>query len=135
MQALPQLLNFVEIHVPKSLQLCDSFFTQFVLCSDVGVSSYMNKDEKDLMISFITIGDGGKTRYYSGKSVSTANNIIHEVKFKHGQIQIGQFNNVLYDVEQWKGTRLTLVLNLKFYIVEHLKELSSKYYNESEKYK
>ena len=42
MEALLQMLDFVENHVPKSLRLCDTFFTQFVLYSDAGVSSNMN---------------------------------------------------------------------------------------------
>ena len=68
MKALKQMLRFVENHVPKSLRLCDTFFTQFVLRSDVGVSSYMDKhkDEKDAIRSIITLGDvtsGGKTNH------------------------------------------------------------------------
>ena len=136
-ETLLEMIDLGENHVPKSLQLCDTFFTQFVLYSNVGVSSHVNKhkDEKDVIASIITLWDvssGGKTLYYSGKLVSTPNNIIYEVEFKYGQIQIDWFNNVVHNVEPWRGTRLTLVFNLKGDIVEHFKEFGSKYYNEYE---
>ena len=69
-----------------------------------------HKDGKDVISSIITlrhVKSGAKLEFCSGKLVSTMNNIVQEVKFKHGRIQICLFNNIVYDIEPWKGTRLT----------------------------
>ena len=142
-QGLLNMIEFIEREIPKSLRICDTFFTQMIMCSDVDVSSYMGKhiDEKDLITSFVTFGKvitGGKTRYYTGSSANNnSNNIVHEVAFEHGQIQIGQLDNIVHAVQPWTGSRITFNFNVKKDVINHFREYGSKYYNiyEQSKYK
>ena len=93
-------------------------------------------DEKDMITAFLTLGnptEGGKTRYYSGSKVSSTNRILHSVKFAHGQLQIGQLNEIIHDVEPWLGTRLTLNFNVKSDIISHFREYGYKFYETYEK--
>ena len=133
-QGLLNMIDFIEREVPKSLRICNTFFTQMVMCSDINVDSYMSKhlDEKDLITSFITFGKvktGGKTRYYTGSSATnTLNKVVHEVAFEHGQIQIGQLNKIVHAVQPWTGSRITFNFNVKSDVINHFREYGSKYY-------
>ena len=124
-QGLLNMIDFIEREVPKSLRICDTFFTQMIMCSDVNVSSYMGKhiDEKDLITSFVTFGKvitGGKTRYYTGSSANNnSNNIVHEVAFEHGQIQIGQLDKIVHSVQPWTGSCITFNIKVKCDVIKN----------------
>ena len=48
-----------------------------------------------------------------------SNKVVHEIYFEYVQLVIGQFSNIIHDVELWYGTRLSLIANIKNDSVNH----------------
>ena len=72
---------------------------------------------------------GGATQYYSGNKISNNNTLLHQVEFEHGQIQIGQYNQIIHGVQLWVGTRLTMNFNIKIPIIQHFEKEGSAFYD------
>ena len=130
-------IQFVKEHIPSSLKVCDSIFTQCVIVGDTVLSShggiYPHLDDKDVITCIITLGEvtkGGATIYYSGLKEKNPLNPVLSVPFEHGRIQIGSFSTVVHGVEQWEGNRITLNFNIKEQIVAHFRNFGDKYYSQ-----
>ena len=102
-QSIWDIILFIEQTIPKSLRICDSIFTQMILCSDVGISPYIekHKDDKDIITCILTLGEvsiGGKLRF-SSKKICPSDKIVHDISFGHGQLVKGQFCHIIHDIE------------------------------------
>ena len=79
-------------------------------------------DEKDIISSVFHLGKvflGGNTQYFNGTTAKHPGNEIHSVPFLHGNLQIGNFCDVLHGVEDWVGQRCGIQLNIKRDLLRH----------------
>ena len=51
------------------------------------------------------------------------------IPFQHGRIQIGFFNKVLHEAENWKGNRYVINFNLKKDVYNHFQIFGSEFYD------
>lgn len=101
-----------------------------VLIGDGSKNKNINyhKDHKDLISCIITFGEvteGGSTDYYDNNGV-----LVCGMKFKHGRIQIGQYDEVNHMCPQWKGVRTTINFNIKKSVLEHFKSFGTYYFDQ-----
>ena len=127
---------FSKKHIPPCLRICDTFFTQMIL---VGSFSHRegnippHEDSDDYVTALVSLGQtetlvGGDT-FYSEKTPDGLLRIIRRVPYRHGNIQIGIFNDVKHGAFTWKhGYRGVINLSLKKQMVEHFYKYGCKYY-------
>ena len=64
-------------------------------------------DSNDYINAIVSIGDkqiiGGNTVYYDGTTPKKPGTKIREVKFQHGRIQIGYFDDIIHGATSWIG--------------------------------
>ena len=92
----------------------------------------LHLDKNDLLSCILTLGElesGGATQYYSGKKIQSSNELLHNVEFNHGQIQIGRYDEIIHGVQSWIGTRLTINFNIKIPLIKHFEEEGSAFYD------
>lgn len=128
---------FIKKHVPASLLVGESFFTQMAMVGDTVLTKHngMNPhvDDKDLLSVVVTLGNvtsGGCTIYYNGTSENNKGKAIAVIPFQHGRIQIGNFSEIVHSVSGWEGNRITLNFNIKSHIVNHFREHSDFFYSQ-----
>lgn len=130
-----ETMREVENIVPNELRISNSIFTHLTVLGDLKDGSGMlpHLDEKDIITAIFHVGfpsEGGSTNYYNGLSVSESGKKVKEIIFKHGRLQIGQYNNVIHGVDAWKGERGCLIFNTKETILNHFREESDYYYKQ-----
>ena len=89
---------------------------QMILVGENNISSDMplHLNKNDLLSCILTLGElesGGATLYDSGNKIKSNNQLLHEIEFRHGQIQIGRYDEIIHGVQSWVGTRLTINFN------------------------
>ena len=111
--------------IPECLRLGDKFFTHMTVFGTMGKEDGelpLHFDEKDIISSVFHLGKvflGGNTQYYNGTTAKHPGNEIHSVPFLHGNLQIGNFCDILHGVEYWVGQRCGIQLNIKRYVLRH----------------
>ena len=135
MSKIKKTITFIENNIPSCLRICDTIFTQMVLVGEDNISSDMplHLDKNDLLSCILTLGElksGGATQYYSGKKIKSNNELLHQIDFHHGQIQIGRYDEIIHGVQSWIGTRLTINFNIKIPLIQHFKEEGSIFYDQ-----
>ena len=121
--------------IPECLRLGDIFWTH------MSVFSTLNKedgqmpihfDERDVISCVFHLGkvlEGGATSYYSGDHAMEPKDKIHSVPFHHGTLQIGFFNKILHGVDDWKGQRCGIQINIKKDLLKHFIKFGTEHYN------
>ena len=110
------LIHYAVKKVPSCLRICNTVFTQMALIGDpidqnnTNSSSIPNHiDPDDVINCIITFGEinsGGSTNYYDGLEVGTNiskklnGKLIFSVPFIHGQLQLGQYKDIIHGVDQ-----------------------------------
>lgn len=122
---LLDMMEFMIKHVPKELRIGK---TPFTLLSVVGQVEYaMNGiqhhiDKKDALTLLLHIGNvkegTGTTEYYSLskklKGDPYSGELMKRVPFKHGQVQIGSYDECVHGCTPWQGHRYTFSFNIKY---------------------
>ena len=89
-------------------------------------------DEKDIISCIFYLGkvkNGWSTSYYSGDSPDAPGKRIHQVKFKHGTLQVGFFNKIPHGVDEWDGQRCDIQLNIKKDLLAHIAKYGTTHYD------
>ena len=112
-------------YVPSDLRICNTFFTQISLIGEMkhckgqhDISPHVDSD--DIFTAIIHLGTptcGGELLIYSGKSGKFPGCVLRHNKFKHGNIHMGTFTDIVHAVSPWYGTRGAFSLNLKSTVV------------------
>ena len=133
------LIDFIYQHVPKSLRICDTFFTQMVIVGNDqirkhdGIKNHLDNDYISCIVNFGKLKKGGSTIYFNGTHPEkNCGKLISEVPFEHGRIQIGYFSEIVHGVTPWDGNRITINFNFKMDVVNHFMEMGSMFYKEYE---
>ena len=50
--------------------------------------------------------------------------------FKHGRVQIGQYDSIIHGIEKWIGNRVTFCFNVKRKVMEHFYQFDNNYYQQ-----
>ena len=93
--------------VPNCLRICDSFFTMMIVVGDFSGSGEipLHKDNDDHINAIVSFGEnhieGGMTVYYSGINTKNVGKKKNSVRFKHGRVQIGYFDDIVHGAEKW----------------------------------
>ena len=113
--------------IPKELRQGDSCFTSvaFVGSLDRGAvrHNHPHLDKNDLLGGILSLGNvssGGGTVYYFEDPNSAVKKIGEPavyVPFKHGRFQVGHFEQVFHEGEEWEGDRgiISFYLTKKIY--------------------
>ena len=126
--------KYIEDNIPNSLRICNTIFTQMVLVGETNMSYDMplHLDKQDLLSCILALGDvesSGATQYYSGRKVNYNNKLLHEIEFVPGQIQIGQYDQIVHGVQSWVGIRLTINLNIRIPLILNFEPEGSAFYD------
>ena len=132
------IIDFIENHVPLSLRIGNSFFTQMIVIGNTSIREHdgiPKHHDKDMITCIVNFGvvdyGGGSTDFYNGSnSKKDFGEMVYKVPFEHGRIQIGFFCDIIHEVKPWHGNRMTINLNFKLDIVEHFMDVGSLFYNE-----
>ena len=68
----------------------------------------MQPDFTDLISCVFFFGDnvnGGDSVFFYGKSSKFIGDMVHVVKFKHGQAICGDFSKIIHGANNWRGER------------------------------
>ena len=112
-------IEMVRKLIPECLRLGNSFFTHMTVFGTVNKedgSMPIHFDERDLISCVFHLGSvqkGGETSYYGGDKADNPGPPVHQVSFKHGNLQLGFSNKVLHGVQEWEGQRCGIQLNIK----------------------
>ena len=123
--------------IPKCLRICGTFFTSMIVVGDFSGTGYipLHTDKDDYINAIVSIGNsevsGGSTVYYSGKNNKQFAHKQYTIPFKHGQIQIGYFDDVLHGADTWEnGCRGVINFSMKKKIFKHFQQYGMKYYSQ-----
>jgi len=129
------LINSMK-YVPECCRISGTFFTMMSVNGDMNTSSsdgikrHFDKEDEFNVVLHLGKSQGGSTLYYAADNEKiTAGKPIKIIDFKHGQIQIGLFREVLHGVSKWTGPRGSINFAVKTKIVEHFKNHGMKYYS------
>ena len=116
-------------YVPSDLRICNTFFTQISLIGEMklcqgehDISPHVDSD--DIFTAIVHLGTptaGGDLLIYSGNSAKSPGGVLRHNRFKHGNIHMGTFTDVVHAVSPWYGTRGAFSLNLKSTVVNFFK--------------
>ena len=129
-------IGFSKNFVPPSLRICDTFFTQMILVgsfSKTEGSIPSHEDVDDYVTALISLGEteslvGGDT-FYSESTSTGKLRIKQTVPYRHGNVQIGVFNDVTHGAFHWKhGYRGVINLSVKKQVLDHFYKYGNKYY-------
>jgi len=123
--------------VPNDLRICDTFFTQLSVVGDMSflncsakINPHVDKDDIfSAIIHFGKIDSGGDLLFFKNKDTNIKGNLNHVVKFKHGMVHFGSFHSIYHAVDPWKGSRGSMVLNVKSSMIDHFSKQGNIYYN------
>ena len=121
--------------IPECLRLGDTFFTHMSVFGTVNKADGQMKihfDERDLISCIFHLGEttkGGATSFYAGSKAEEPGDCIHQVPFKHGNLQIGFFNKILHGVDDWEGQRCGIQLNVKVDLLKHFIRYGTYHYD------
>ena len=129
--------KFSKDKVPRCLRICDTFFNQFVLVGSQKSDGMMppHLDNDDYINAILSIGDdriqGGCTQYYNGVSKIDRGVPTVNIPFKHGRVQIGQFDSIYHGIEKWNdGRRCTFNFSIKKKLTRHFYLHDNQYYQQ-----
>ena len=119
-------IRFSKEHVHPSLRICDTFFTQMIRVgcfksTEGSIPSY--EDNDDHVTALVSLGRtdnlvGGDT-FYGEKQPDGVLTITQRVPFRHGNVQIGLYNNVTHGIFQWSNGEqgvINFILQKKYLI-------------------
>ena len=121
--------------IPQCLRLGGSFFTHMSVFGTINKEDGkmpLHFDERDIISCVFHLSEvksGGSTSYYSGDSPDTSGERIHQVKFKHGTLQVGFFNKVIHGVDEWDSQRCGIQLNIKKNLLAHFVKYGTTHYD------
>ena len=132
-QKIKKVIYYSKKYVPFECRIGGSFFTHM---SAIGKLKDRGEvpvhfDEKDIITTLVHLGEvkrGGSTQYFDGNTIKKVGNMVYQIPFRHGQIQIGCFNDTLHRAESWSGNRGCLNFNLKQNVVDHFKTYRMRYF-------
>ena len=124
--------------IPKSLRICDSFFTQMIILrideKEKEHNIPIHIDTDDYVNAILTLGDisekDGNTVYYNGTHKKSVGRECLSIPFLHGRLQIGFFDKIYHGVKPWTGDRVTISFSLQKKIFNHFVTYGSKYYDQ-----
>ena len=128
-------IEMVRKLVPECLRLGNCFFTHMAIFGTVNKedrSMPIYFDERDLISCVFHLGSvhkGGETSYYGCDKPDKPGLPVHQVSFRHGNLQIGFSNRVLRGVQEWEGKRCGIQLNIKKDVLKHFTTYGSIHYN------
>ena len=120
-------IKFSKEHVHPSLRICNTFFTQMIIVgcfksTEGSIPPY--EDNDDHVTALVSLGKtnnlvGGDT-FYGEKQPDGVLTITQRIPFRHGNIQIGLYNNVTHGAFQWSnGERGVINFSLQKKILDH----------------
>ena len=93
----------------------------------------LHTDNDDLVSAILNLGDetltGGSTIFKNGVNTKVTGEVVRTVTFKHGRLQIGNFEHVFHGTTPWKGKRWTLSFSLNRHVLNHFLDEGSYYYD------
>ena len=72
---------------------------------------------------------GGETSYYGGDNADNPGPPVYQVPSRHGNLQIGFFNQILHGVQEWEGQRCGIQINIKKYVLKYFTTYGSLHYD------
>ena len=128
------MLNYIKKEIHPTLRIANSCFTQMVVIQQIllkdqignpsGIKEHI--DEDDFLTCIVTLGgvmQGGNTNYYDGvtrfKKIQSLGKLQKTVPFAHGQIQIGNYSDIIHGVTPWVGDRVTLNFHIQISVINH----------------
>ena len=129
-------INLCLTLVPSCLRICNSFFTSMIVVGDLVSSNEipLHTDNDDHISAILTLGDdnitGGSTIHANGVNSNDMGEIVHKVPFRHGRLQVGNFNEIYHGAETWTGRRVTINLSLHKSLLQHFITDGCTYYNQ-----
>ena len=128
-------INLSLTQIPSCLRICNSFFTSMILVGDEECDGDipLHTDNDDLVSAILNLGDetltGGSTIFTNGVNTKVTGEVVKTVTFKHGRLQIGNFEHVFHGTTPWKGKRWTLSFSLNRHVLNHFLDEGSYYYD------
>ena len=127
--------------IPLSLRVCDTIFHQvFIVTNNNDIREIKaHKDQNDLINCLLTIGkakSGADLIFFPtrkrkfGEDSNDTKEII--LPWKHGNLIIGNFNEVLHSVSRWKGNLFFMNFTIKIPILNHFKQYGYCFYKQFE---
>ena len=149
-KAIMKTINFVKSNIHSTLRICDSCFTQMVILwspneeanslNTSGMKEHIDID--DCLTCILTLGDveyGGNTNYYNGITKSglmkSTGSLMKTVPFEHGQVQIGNYRDIVHGVSPWVGQRITFNYHIQISVVNHFIQYGNNAYENYRKLK
>ena len=138
---LLQSINFCK-KIPLSLRVCETIFHQvFIVTNNKELREIMpHKDQNDLINCLLTIGipkSGADLIFFPSRKRKEIEDDSNESKimripWKHGNLIIGNFNEVLHAVSKWEGNLFFLNFTIKIPILKHFQQFGTSYYKQYE---
>ena len=130
---IKKCIRYSKKYVPFECRIGGSFFTHMSVIGKLKDKGEvpLHFDEKDCITTLVHLGEvrtGGSTQYFDGNTINNRGKLKYEIPFRHGQIQIGCFNDTLHGAEAWVGQRGCLNFNLKLNVVDHFKTYGMRYF-------
>jgi hypothetical protein len=121
--------------IPSDCRICGSCFNHMTVLGKCeykeGACIKAHTDELDIITALFHVGkpeSGGGTLYYSGSSTKKMGELIHNIAFEHGRLQIGFFDTTLHAAEAWVGIRGGINFNIKKNVLKFFQNKTLKRY-------
>ena len=127
---------FSKNNIPSTLRICDTCFTQMILVGGFNKtegSIPSHEDDDDYVTALISLGHtetlvGGDTFYFEVNS-DGKKCVKQTVKYQHGNIQIGVYDEVKHGAFHWKnGYRGVINLSVQKKVLDHFYKHGNRYY-------
>ena len=130
-----KLLKWCRDTIPSELRINNTWFTSVATISSLDKSvtyTHPHLDHNDLISCVFFFGDnvnGGDSVFFDGKSSKFIGDMVHVIKFKHGQAICGDFSKIIHGANKWNGERQVISFYTNKKIVNHFKKFGTEYYD------
>ena len=96
-----------------------------------GIKNHLDKDLITCIVKIGKLKNGGFYHFFNGRHPDIdCDELVSDVSFEHGRIQIGYFSEIVHDVTPSDGNRITINFDFKMDMVSYFMEMGSIFYKE-----